>query len=309
MLLNAENLAATNESRTAFAYVDFTSKAMLPMWLPADAIGGKSMTAASDWALDPSTSAATLGALGSALKAATQTPRFFRSIAQWNAVFLRYAVAAVSSGQLTWSAVVAHVDGVMRMAEEARVAGKSQFVAILYDDLLRRSLAERAAKKDPLLNIETALTQINKEVLGLAESRLGQVMAAAGMNVGAGASNGAARGTEAALNSVESVMAKQSAAADALSRKAAQAVRHMAQQQETMERRRFALEADDHGGRGGAGGGANLGQSGVHGGGKGGSGATSKKHLKTKQFWEDKKRANKGGKGGGKGGKAKPWWM
>lgn len=308
MLLNAENIAASNESRVTFAYVDLTSKAVLPMWQPADAIGGRSMTAASDWALDPTTSAATLGALGSALKAATQTPRFFRSLAQWHAVFLRYAAVAVSSGQLTWSGVVAHVDCVMRMAEEARIAGKSQFVAILYDDLVRRSLAERAAKRDPLLNIETALTKTNKEVSGLAESRLGQVLAAAGM--ASGASGHAPRGVDAALTSAESVMAKQSAAADALTRKAAQAVRNMAQQQESMEHRRLALEADGRGDLAGVAGGASTGQGGHQGGAKGGNGAPNKRQRKAKQFFE-KKKSNKGaGKGGGKGGRnGKPWWM
>lgn len=98
-LLNAENLAAQLAGRTAFSYVDLTSKAMLPMWMPGDAIGGKTITGKCDW--DPSASSATIVALGAALKAATQTPKFFRSLAQWNGVFVRYATAAVAMGQLT----------------------------------------------------------------------------------------------------------------------------------------------------------------------------------------------------------------
>ena len=62
---------------------------------------------------------------------------------------------------LTWAAVVAHVDVVMRIAEEARLPGGCQFLAILYDDLLRRSLSDRASKKDPELKLEF---ELNSEI-------------------------------------------------------------------------------------------------------------------------------------------------
>ena len=241
-LLNAESVAAASDSRVAFAYVDLTSRAFLPMWLPADAIGGTAIspTSTSEWALDPSASSATLGALGAALKAATQTPRFFRSLAQWTAVFMRYGASAVAMEHLTWSAVLSHVDVVMRISEELRAASDSMFVAVLYDDLLRRAFADRAAKKDPELNIEKEMTKVNKEILALAKSRLGQVLAAAGIANEPRRSSG----SDPLTVSAESVLAKQSAAADALSRKAEQAVRQMAQQQESLERRKLALEAN-----------------------------------------------------------------
>ena len=40
-LMALENAAATKESRTALSYVDLTSKALCPHWLPHDAIGGR----------------------------------------------------------------------------------------------------------------------------------------------------------------------------------------------------------------------------------------------------------------------------
>jgi len=142
--------------------------------------------------------------------------------------------------QLSWSAVVAHVDVVMRISEESRVSGGSQFLAILYDDLLRRSMAYRAAKRDPELHLETEFTKVNKEVLDLARSRLSQVLMAVGVkesNVADGGFNSAATA------STESVLAKQAAAADALTRKAESAVKHLAQQQQQLEDRRMALES------------------------------------------------------------------
>lgn len=243
VLLDSETEAAKVAGRTPSSYVDFTSKALLPLWLPADAVGGKSITASCDWNLDASASSATLGALGSALKAATSTPKFFRSLAQWNAVFMRYAVVAVGLKQITWAAVVAHVDVVMRIAEEARLPGGCQFLAILYDDLLRRSLSDRASKKDPELKLESEFTKVNQEVLLLAKSRLDQVLNAAGMNevVSQLASSSAHLALTA---STESVLAKQAAAAEALTRKAENAVKHMAKQQDQLDNRRAAVESN-----------------------------------------------------------------
>ena len=161
-LMSAENAQAEKERRVAFSYVDLTAKALLPMWLPSDAVGGKSSMGASEWALDANAPSGTLGALGAALKAATQKPKFFRSVTQWTAVFIRYAPVAVSMSQITWPAVLAHMDVVMRMSEEARLSGDSPFVAILYDDLLRKTLSERAKRRDPELDLEGEFGKVNK---------------------------------------------------------------------------------------------------------------------------------------------------
>ncbi len=42
-VLDAESKAAANSNRKAFAYLDLTSKELLPIWVPADLVGGKSL--------------------------------------------------------------------------------------------------------------------------------------------------------------------------------------------------------------------------------------------------------------------------
>ena len=196
---------------------------------------------------------------------------------------------------MSWSMVIGHIDVVMRVSEETRAAGSNTFVAILYDELLRKSFAERAAKRDPALDLEAEFVKINKKVLRLAESRLAQVLAASGITSDIGASRRPAVPAEALATSTESVLAKQSAAADALTRKAEQTVRHMSQQQESMERRRSALESDGKpfGFNGGGQGGSN--------GGQGGGNAAKKDRVR--KWWIKPGKGRKGGKGGNKCGK------
>ena len=244
-LLAAECESAKIDGRTAFSYVDLTSKAMLPVWMPADAVGGK-LAGSSDWAVGDGT-AGTIQALEKALKAATQTPKFFRSLAQWTAVFSRYSVAAVSMGHLNWATVMAHIDVVMRISEESRVAGASQYLAIIYDDLIRRDWAGRAIKRDPALNIPVEALIMNKEVFEVAKTRLSQVLEGAGVHDDGTSKwrtqiNSEGNLATAHQSSVESLLAKQQAAAEAVAKRAENATRQMAKQQEQMEYRRMSLE-------------------------------------------------------------------
>ena len=201
------------------------------MWVPPDAVGGKSALAGeSEWALDASSSAATLGQLGSALKAATQAPRFFRSIPQWAGAFIKYAGVAVSVGQLSWASVLGHLNTVMRMAEEERVLGMSPYLAILYEDMLRKQFSIRAEQKDPELDIPKEVLKPDKQVLLAAQARLDVVLHSAGLFKGArGSAQHALFGDMSAL---ESAVAKQASAADALTKRAEAAAKAMAAQQE-----------------------------------------------------------------------------
>ena len=246
-LLAAEFEAAKIDGRTAFSYVDLTSKALLPVWLPADAVGGKS-AGASDWQSGEAV-AGTIQSLEKALRAATKTPKFFRSLAQWTAVFSRYAVAAVSMEHLNWATVMAHIDTVMRISEEARAAGESQYLAIVYDDLVRRDWAGRAIKRDPALKIPDEALVINKEIIGIARTRLAQVLEGAGVAGESGKGQwrtSIVNGNLATSNqaSIESALAKQQAAAEAVAKRAEAATRQMARQQEQLENRRMALETN-----------------------------------------------------------------
>ena len=239
-LLGAESDAAKIDGRVAYSYVDLTSKALLPVWMPADAVGGK-FSGASDWHVGNANPTA-IQALERAMKSATQTPKFFRSLAQWTAVFTRYAVAAVAMNHLSWATIIAHIDIITRLSEEARVAGKSQYLAILYDDLVRRDWASRAIKKDPALSISVEATVLNERIYEVAKTRLSQVLEGAGVR--AEGNDSGADHNMAHVASAESVLAKQQAAAEAVTRRAESATRAMAKQQEQLEHRRVSLEAN-----------------------------------------------------------------
>ena len=90
-------------------------------------------------------------------------------------------------------------------------------LAVSYDELRRRDWEERAAKKDPCLEIENEAWVVNKDLLETAKSRLDQVVRAAGLKKG---------GNETAIESVskvsvaESTLEKQMAAADSAAKRA-----------------------------------------------------------------------------------------
>ena len=136
-LFDAENRAAAKNTRTAYSYVDLTSKPFLPLWLPQDAVGGNHIMG-SDWAgLNPSTSTSTLHQLGAALKAASSTPRFFRTFSQWLAAFNKYAVVAVGYKQLKWTQVMAYVNVISELRERQRAEHGSSYLTMLHDDVFR----------------------------------------------------------------------------------------------------------------------------------------------------------------------------
>ena len=295
-LLQSESDAGKKEGRVAFSYVDLTSKGLLPMWLAPGAVGGSaSWGGEADWNLDPRTSSATLGQLGQALKRATQQPKFFRSLAQWTAAFNRYALVAVTLGHLSWPMVLSHVDVIMRMAEDCRMQNVSPYIAILYDDLLRKSIAQRAQRKDPDLKMDEIFKSCVKEIREAAQQRLSHVLAAAGLTM---------RGSSAQLPQSEQAvaadgaLAKQAASAEALQRRAEAAARSMATQQEELNRRQAAMRNTK--------GGDNSAHDG------GGKGNNSKKQEKSQRFFnklsEQKAKRFNSGAGGGKGQQQRGSW-
>ena len=88
--LAADSAACKRTGKTMFTYVDFTSKLMLPPWLPADAVSGKKRRLEGGSDLDPESSTSSLQALSSALQSATAGPRSLKSLTQRAAIFLRY---------------------------------------------------------------------------------------------------------------------------------------------------------------------------------------------------------------------------
>ena len=172
-VLESEAAQATMAGRVPFVYVDLTAKEFLPVWLPHSAVGARVKLPgdSSDGAL----STATLGTLGEALKAATSSPRFFRSLNQWHASFQRYGIAAVATAHLTVVQVACHSNVILKIGEEEFAAGRDPLLAVLYDELCRRQWARRAEANDPQLDIQKECQKVDEQTLDTARTRFAQV--------------------------------------------------------------------------------------------------------------------------------------
>eukprot|EP00971_Amphidinium_carterae_P266519 5287173-Amphidinium_carterae.1 len=72
---------------------------------------------------------------------------------------------AVAMGQLTRAASEGHLHTILKLVEDERHTSGSFFLAILYDDIVRRNFARRAQHHDGDLNIASEVMQIDKAVL------------------------------------------------------------------------------------------------------------------------------------------------
>ena len=124
-----------SSGKTVFLFVDLTAKECLPMWLTPDQIGGKfCLREDKEGALHGGQAISNLQDLGRALKSATSSSRFFRSLGQWTGAFLRYAAVAISTKQLSWPDVLSHIDVVTQLAEQERQKGNPLFLAFVYEE-------------------------------------------------------------------------------------------------------------------------------------------------------------------------------
>jgi hypothetical protein len=286
-LLEAETTAASSciPPRTPFSYVDLTSKEVLPLWISPESVGGKlPVPGESEWNMEAGASLQTLGHLGAALRAVTQTPRFFRSLTQWSAAFLRYAVVAVALKHMSLPAVLSYMNVIYQIAESERAAGNSPYLAILYDDLLRRDFQRRAERRDPTFDLLEAVQRIDKQILQAARTRLSSVLSAAGLQHGrnVGGASGPT-GSSSSQLSAESMLAQHSATAQAIQKKAEQASRALAAQQRELESKQLAMRDAT----------------------KGGDQWRSNRHRKAQAFFSAKKEQRQSGKGQSGKGKSK----
>ena len=170
-ILDAENKAAQKAERTAFAYVDLTAKEVLPIWLPADAIGGKPMFG-TDWN-NSDASSSSLAELGQTLQAATSQRKLFRSIAQSMGAFIKYAATAIPMSQMACSRTFAYLNTIMKIHEEMKQDKYVSAVAIVYDDVFRKTIARRAEAKDPELDLDEAFAKTDARILEACKTRIG----------------------------------------------------------------------------------------------------------------------------------------
>jgi hypothetical protein len=176
-IMESENISAEKTpKRQAFSYIVLTAAAVLPLWLPADAIGGSAsfQTDITD------SSTVSLAAIGKALQAATSQKKIFRTHAQWLGCFTKYALAEVATSQLTFAQVLTYLNTLSRLQEAEPT--KKFFVMVLYDDLFRRTLARRAEARDPGLVLDSEFCVIDKQILETCRNRVDSVMVAHGLH-------------------------------------------------------------------------------------------------------------------------------
>ena len=147
-------------------------------------------------------------------------------------MFARYAPLAVALGQMSWATVMAHISTVSRMAEEERGAKRPQVLAFLYEAMQRESWARRALQRDSTLNIQAEAAKTDRSVLEAARIRLELVAPSQGMSSGP-PSDG--------LVAAESALARSTAAATAMQKKAEAAARSLEASQRNLAARERAM--------------------------------------------------------------------
>ena len=121
---------------------------------------------------DPNADTTSLGALDRAFKGALEKPRYFRSMVQWSAVWNRYTPVAVAMEQLTWP------QACLIWIKCFHWQRRNVFLVIVrqwcswYDDLLRKSVANRAEWNDKSLDLAVVCGERDKQILEAARISL-----------------------------------------------------------------------------------------------------------------------------------------
>ena len=229
--MHAHSEEARAAKRTPFLFVDLTAKESLPMWLTPDMIGGKFQLHEDDWPLRGQAPISSLQDFGKALKSATSSPRFFRTVQQWTGAFLRYAVVAVATDQLTSSTVLSHMDVVMQLAEQERQKGNRPYLAFLYDELLRKNWSRRAEKRDPELKIADEAQRIDRDIVDVARHRLSEVLRETGLQQQEKPVPGLQPQPPVLTQGADEMLSRQLAAAEATQKQTARAQQQLAETQ------------------------------------------------------------------------------
>ena len=274
-VMAAENTAAKTAGRTAFSYVDLTCKELLPLWLPSDMIGGKALFAPELPLASFSTSS--VQEIAKAISSATMQHHFFRTFHQFVGACTKWATAAVSMQQMTAAQTYTYLNLLCKIHHE-EPGESSVYLVILYDDVLRRSIARRTESKDPDLKMDVAFGQVDKAVLDNCRSRLDAVLQHVGVS-----SSRSSRPLESA--DASSLLQKQVAAADLSAKKAEAAAKAVAVAQRRHNETNYDLS-------GWQGGGGNA---------SGGDGGGSMRKHKRNAFQDNRFAKKRGKDGGGKG--------
>ena len=238
-VMTSEVRTAKRDGRTAYVFCDLTGDPFRPVWLTAEAVGGRATTAdAGSYEVGSGTGSQLERALTRALRHAYLAGggRFFRSLQQWQLCYQRFMVAAVATEMLTWAHLLAHQASVARIAESHANAQQGIYLAILYDELARKQWAMRAARGEIVDLLQEAHIPPT-ELVAAAQSRLHSVLQTAGLAELTPPPAGAVSGDV----GLASQMAQQEAATAALFRRTQEANRAMVTEAERLRNREDAL--------------------------------------------------------------------
>ena len=168
---------------------------MIATWLPAEATGGRSGITGEDAS---NVDKEKLKDINEALKSLSETPRFFRNLNQWNATYDRFTIMSVCTNMMTWLQLVSYRQVITRVAEEAKTAGVSELLAVVYDEIHRKELRDRCQRKDPDLKLDEEFRMINKENLDIARAKLPTIL----KNVKVVGTGGPAGGGQSSLSAI-----------------------------------------------------------------------------------------------------------
>ena len=186
--LSSERRAALRVGRTPMLSCDLTAEDFRPVWMPAEAVGGRVslLTELEDIsASGPSSQLSLL--LSKALKQLGMGSRSFSTIDQWDSFFQRYVIAEVAIQHSTYAQILAHHAAVLCIVELAVTPIYGIYLAILYNELARKQWAARAARSDPTLDLLKEATNPAADLVVAAQTRLSIVLQGAGLSADASA--------------------------------------------------------------------------------------------------------------------------
>ena len=138
---------------------------------------------------------------------------------------------AIQTGHLTVEIAVAHYPTIVFLANEAKANGEHQIVAVLYHELLWKSWAQRVERNDSTLKMEEESAKVQERTLVAARHRVSLVQHLLQQQGSKGGRGPVLHSPDAA----ESALAKQAAAAEALTKRANNAAQAMAGKQRELE--------------------------------------------------------------------------
>ena len=171
-------------------------------------------------------------------------------VSHWQMVFMRFACIQAAYGQFSMVAALLHLDTICHLVEKETIrsgqAGTG--IALLYEEMVRRSWADRSRRRDPMVasvqHLEFLAARVDENILSEARTRIGSVLRHTGLTLMA-----APRDTpvvdDASLG--EAVRNRQLGAIDELNRNTQVALRQAAREKAEAEQRAATMRKAETG--------------------------------------------------------------